>query len=132
MVAHIISGFSEPSPSNMRDRASATTLSTPRVCLTNRTNRAPGCRNATRTLYAQCRCATSRNRKGQKTLSLIRAVFPLERSMNPTMIQYGCKGPVDSLLQDRRDSDVTGISSQNAILYRNRVPARQAPGTRPS
>jgi len=36
--------------------------------------------------------------------------------MNPTMVQYGCKGPVDSLLQDRRDGDVTGISSQNDIF----------------
>ena len=36
--------------------------------------------------------------------------------MNPTMVQYGRKGPVDYLLQDRRDGDVTGISSQNEFF----------------
>ena len=36
--------------------------------------------------------------------------------MNFTMVQYGCKGPVESLLQHHSDGDVTGISSQNDIF----------------
>ena len=59
--------------------------------------------------------------KNTKTLFLIGAVFPLERSKNPTMVRYGRKDPVDSLLQDRREATSLASGAKTNSLSKSGI-----------